>query len=105
MMGYFSNASTPDELKARYRDLSKRYHPDKEGGSLEKMQEINAEYDAVVRGRYGQSVPEFDGDLYDYLSKLFDMDDDAFVAMFRKNSGKILTGMAFGFLTWLIIRK
>lgn len=37
---------TPEILKARHRELVKRHHPDR-GGSLERMQEINAAVDTI----------------------------------------------------------
>jgi len=40
-------AVTPDELKSRRRDLSKKHHPDR-GGSLGKMQEINNAHDILA---------------------------------------------------------
>ena len=41
---YFGNCKTVEELKALYKQLCRENHPDM-GGSLEKMQAINAEYD------------------------------------------------------------
>ena len=35
---------TPEEMKARYRELAKKYHPDKEGGDAEKFREIDHAY-------------------------------------------------------------
>lgn len=49
--------STESEIKAAYRDLAKKYHPDNYVGSPladlaeEKMQEINAAYDEIMKDR------------------------------------------------------
>ena len=45
-MKYFKGIKTIEELRKRYRILLKKYHPDN-GGDVEIMQEINAEYDAL----------------------------------------------------------
>ena len=45
-MKHFKEIKTIEELRKRYRDLLKKHHPDN-GGNLETMQEINAEYDAL----------------------------------------------------------
>lgn len=45
---YFINEKTVQELKKSYKDLLKKYHPDN-GGDLATMQEINAEYDFLVK--------------------------------------------------------
>ncbi len=44
-----------DEVKAAYRKLAKKYHPDLNPGSQEaeqKMKEINEAYDVIVSGQY-----------------------------------------------------
>ena len=47
-----------DTIKSAYRALAKKYHPDQHAGSpledlaKEKMQEINAAYDAIMSGSY-----------------------------------------------------
>ena len=44
-----------DEVKAAYRNLAKKYHPDLNPGSKEaeqKMKEINEAYDIIISGRY-----------------------------------------------------
>ncbi len=49
--------ATDDEVKAAYRELAKKYHPDNYGDNPlsdlaeEKMQEINEAYDAIIRMR------------------------------------------------------
>ena len=47
MRKWFENVTTIEELRKRYRELLKMYHPDNENGSVEVTQEINAEYDLV----------------------------------------------------------
>ena len=46
MSKYFKNVKSFQELKTIYKTLLKANHPDN-GGDLEKMQEINCEYDAL----------------------------------------------------------
>ncbi len=49
--------ATDDEVKAAYRQLARKYHPDNYGDdplaelAKEKMQEINEAYDAIIRER------------------------------------------------------
>ena len=47
MRKWFENVTTIEELRKRYRELLKMYHPDNENGSVEVTQEINAEYDRL----------------------------------------------------------
>lgn len=44
-MKYFANINTLDALKAEYRRLVLKYHPDR-GGDLETMKQINLAYEA-----------------------------------------------------------
>jgi curved DNA-binding protein CbpA len=43
-MKYFSHCKTIEEVKAPYKELAKKNHPDR-GGDTEIMQRINTEYD------------------------------------------------------------
>ena len=44
--------ATDDEIKAAYRRLAKKYHPDLNGGSAEaeaKMKEVNEAYSVLIK--------------------------------------------------------
>ncbi|MEI7596979.1 MAG: J domain-containing protein [Bacteroidota bacterium] len=45
---YFSNCRSIEEVKKHYKNLCFIHHPDC-GGSTERMQEINAEYAAIIK--------------------------------------------------------
>lgn len=47
MNEYFTGIKTVEELRRKYRELLKKYHPDNDGVSVEITQAINAEYDAL----------------------------------------------------------
>ena len=60
-MKYFTNINTLDELKAAYRRLSMKHHPDR-GGDTATMQEINAEHDELferLKKQHNASADEF----------------------------------------------
>lgn len=46
-MKWFAGINTIAELRTKYRQLLKKYHPDNPGGSVEITQEINKEYDKI----------------------------------------------------------
>ena len=46
---WFKGCETMDELKAAYKNLAKRWHPDREGGDLQAMTEINTEFDRLAK--------------------------------------------------------
>lgn len=57
---YFDNVTTLDELKAAYKRLALKNHPDM-GGDLRTMQAINAEYDsmfAVLKAKHNAQAKQ-----------------------------------------------
>lgn len=46
MSNFFQDCKTLEEVKKLYRDLAKRFHPDK-GGDLEQMKKLNTDYDFI----------------------------------------------------------
>ena len=38
---------TRDEVKRRYRELARRYHPDREGGDARRMEALNRAYEVL----------------------------------------------------------
>ena len=46
-MNFFKDCNTPQERKAKYRELAKVHHPDA-GGDLKVMQEINRQYREIA---------------------------------------------------------
>jgi len=69
-MLYFEGITTPEEAKAKYRELAKQYHPDL-CGSVEIMKAINAQYDEILLGIYqtsGKSITEIEELLADALA-------------------------------------
>ena len=48
-MTYFTKVTTLEELKKEYHRLAMKFHPDREGGDLEEMKIINAEYDEMFK--------------------------------------------------------
>lgn len=57
MNKWFTNVKTIEELRKRYRELLRKYHPDN-NGDVSAMQEINAEYDALFAILKGKNVDD-----------------------------------------------
>lgn len=61
MKKYFENVRDLDELKAEYRRLAMKHHPDR-GGDVETMKAINAEHDAlfeILKKRHNDNADEY----------------------------------------------
>ena len=67
-----SRSASKEQIKAKYRELAKKYHPDNYIGSPladvanEKMQEINEAYDAIMNGTAGDYRSSAGGSFNDY---------------------------------------
>jgi hypothetical protein len=46
---YFKDCKTIEQVKILYKQLALKFHPDREGGSTEIMQDINAEYRSIIK--------------------------------------------------------
>ncbi|MBP5532387.1 MAG: DnaJ domain-containing protein [Lachnospiraceae bacterium] len=49
-VGYFNGCTTEDEIKKRYRDLCKVFHPDSDNGDQETFLKIKEDYEALLGG-------------------------------------------------------
>lgn len=49
MSKYFKNVETLEELRRKYKELLKQFHPDNPNGSTEATQAINTEYDKLFK--------------------------------------------------------
>lgn len=67
----FKNCTTIDALKQAYRQLAMKHHPDK-GGSVEMMQQVNAEYEeAYTRVRANEGATKVEVDEEWQIEKVF----------------------------------
>ena len=79
MYKYFAEVKTIEELRQRYRELLKKYHPDNEGGSVEITQEINTEYDRLFEDLNEKKQTDKETPKYDYQAE-----NDAFKEVLNK---------------------
>ena len=75
MNRYFKDVKTSEQLKKLYFDLAKRYHPDRPGGNLVIMQEVNAEYMKVFSAVKDQHLNK-EGEIYTSKVKSSELPDD-----------------------------
>lgn len=81
-MVYFSGNETLEELKKKYRELSKKHHPDL-GGNIEIMKQINNEYDLVfeiAKGKHNSNrenkhTKETPEQTREFISKIMFLND------------------------------
>jgi hypothetical protein len=65
-MTYFATCETVEDIKATYRVLVRKHHPDLAGGDLETMKVINAQYEAALKGSDGQQSMGTDNKTHTY---------------------------------------
>ena len=58
---YFAECDTVNAVKALYRRLAMRWHPDRKGGDQETMKAVNAAYEAALKSRDGERSMGSDG--------------------------------------------
>jgi len=63
---YFSNLKTVEQIKKQYRELAMKYHPDRNGGDLEQMKQINIEYKIALKNIDGQVSTDNSGKEHKY---------------------------------------
>lgn len=65
MINYFENCTTPGEIKARYRELAMKHHPDR-GGDTRIMQDINGQYHDLLKSKSGFKFQRKNGEWKEY---------------------------------------
>jgi len=66
-MNWFEGVTQVNEVKGLYRRLALRFHPDrKPDGDTRKMQEINSQYEQMLKGAHGQVSCGDDGKEHTY---------------------------------------
>jgi hypothetical protein len=59
-VNYFQGLTTVEEIKAQYRKLAFKFHPD-HGGDLERMKELNLQYEKALKNCNGQTSKDSEG--------------------------------------------
>ena len=64
---FFINCKSIEEVKKLYKDLALKFHPDREGGDLVTMQNINAEYQAISKNKSFDFQTATEGQQTDFI--------------------------------------
>lgn len=63
---FFSECGSLEEVKKKYKELAMKHHPDK-GGDTATMQQINAEYAAIIKNPHFECKPQTEAETADSL--------------------------------------
>lgn len=77
-MKYFNNVNTLEKLRAQYKELLKKYHPDNPNGSTEATQAINAEYTDLfkdLKNKHERTAEKADKTSYNDMKYDFEEDE------------------------------
>ena len=94
MNKYFAGVKTIEELRKRYRELLKQYHPDN-GGNEEIMKEINIEHDRLFAILSKESKPDGESTTYDQNAE-----NEAFKAVLNQIIGYSMEIELIGSWIW-----
>ena len=94
MNKWFTGVTTIEELRKRYRELLKQYHPDN-GGNEEIMKEINIEYDRLFAILSKESKPDGESTTYDQNAE-----NEAFKAVLNQIIGYSMEIELIGSWIW-----
>ena len=70
---YFENVKNLEELKKEYKKLAMKNHPDR-GGSVEKMVEINTEYDKAFQKITNNTEEKIENNFKNIINKIINYD-------------------------------
>ena len=62
---WFAGCETPEDVKAKYRELAFQHHPDR-GGDTEIMKLVNSAYHAILATLHGHESVGSDGEAHTY---------------------------------------
>ena len=65
---WFQGCNGLQEIKQRYKELALAWHPDREGGDTATMQDINAEYQTIIKNAF-----------YDFTDAKSKMDEEEYI--------------------------
>lgn len=80
---YFKNCQSPQEAKKLFKELSKKLHPDKEGGSEEAFKEMLNQYEQFQRGEDPGKQINYQGIYNDVIDGLNSQEAEQIAKIFQ----------------------